>query len=183
MTGKRPFETHTLPGDVVLAIERGELPAARIPEQLANDKPCWKPLQRCWSPLMEDRPSITEIVEVIYSPTDVRPDDADPDDPLWRVVRPPANETPAQTVLRKQQELEATRVSKSIDESILKESVQIKKHPIVKILLLGELFSPIAFANGPLICVRVQVNPNLGSPLSSNSSRSSIPRTRLRKSV
>lgn len=60
-------------------------------------------------------------------------------DPLSAVLRPPANETPAEREVRVQKEVEAKKVSDAIDEQIRQEKAMLKKHKAdVKVLLLGQ---------------------------------------------
>jgi len=59
-------------------------------------------------------------------------------DPLSAVLQPPQNETPADRVRRLDAELEAKRVSDSIDEMLKMEKRDMRTKPEVKILLLGQ---------------------------------------------
>lgn len=59
-------------------------------------------------------------------------------DPLDEVLKPPADETPAQKAHRIAQEEEARRVSQAIDQSIKAERQILKKRKIVRLLLLGQ---------------------------------------------
>ncbi|GBE87343.1 predicted protein [Sparassis crispa] len=62
----------------------------------------------------------------------------EPPDPLEAVLRPPADETPAEQAFRLAQEAEARRVSAAIDESIRQERVAHRKARVVRLLLLGQ---------------------------------------------
>lgn len=72
LTGSRPFESYDRPGDVVLALERGELPSPRRPLKVGNHEIIWEMLERCWSRQPQDRPHISQILE-ISDPRDVEP--------------------------------------------------------------------------------------------------------------
>ncbi|KAF8156817.1 guanine nucleotide binding protein, alpha subunit [Crassisporium funariophilum] len=60
------------------------------------------------------------------------------DDPLDEVLRPPADETHEQRVVRLEREAEAKRVSAAIDASIKAERQARRKKRIVRLLLLGQ---------------------------------------------
>lgn len=54
-------------------------------------------------------------------------------------MRPPLDETPAQTTARQKRELDAQRVSDKIDEDIKQERLLAKRDKnIIKVLLLGQ---------------------------------------------
>lgn len=62
-----------------------------------------------------------------------------PSDPFIEFMRPPPDETPAQTTARQKRELDAQRVSDMIDEEIKQERLLAKKDKnIIKVLLLGQ---------------------------------------------
>lgn len=62
-----------------------------------------------------------------------------PSDPFIELMRPPPDETPAQTTARQKRELDAQRISDRIDEEIKQERVNAKKdRHVVKVLLLGQ---------------------------------------------
>ncbi|KAF9467708.1 heterotrimeric G protein alpha subunit [Collybia nuda] len=62
-----------------------------------------------------------------------------PSDPFIELMRPPPDETPAQTTARQKRELDAQRVSDKIDEEIKQERLLAKKEKnIIKVLLLGQ---------------------------------------------
>ncbi|TFK75692.1 heterotrimeric G protein alpha subunit [Pluteus cervinus] len=64
---------------------------------------------------------------------------AGPSDPFFELMRPPPDETPAQTTAREKRELDAQRVSDMIDEQLKQERAQAKKEKnVVKVLLLGQ---------------------------------------------
>ena len=66
------------------------------------------------------------------------------DDPLARILLPPADESPEQRAAREQQQREATRVSLEIDESLQEDrKAYERRKKAVKILLLGA--SPYSF--------------------------------------
>lgn len=66
-----------------------------------------------------------------FTPTDT--------DPFAELLRPPPNETPAQTTARQKRELDAQRISDQIDEDIRRHRAMIKKEKnIIKVLLLGQ---------------------------------------------
>ena len=60
------------------------------------------------------------------------------DDPLDKVLAPPANETPAEREIRLATEAEARRVSDMIDEELKRQDKADKKTKVMKLLLLGE---------------------------------------------
>lgn len=60
------------------------------------------------------------------------------DDPLAKILQPPADESPEQRATREQQQREATRVSLEIDESLQEDrKAYERRKKAVKILLLG----------------------------------------------
>lgn len=62
-----------------------------------------------------------------------------PTDPFYELMQPPPDETPAQKTARLKRELDAQRVSDSIDEDIKRERAEGKKKKnIIKVLLLGQ---------------------------------------------
>lgn len=97
------------------------------------------------------------------------------DDPLWLLIRPPANESPEQAGIRTKREAEAKMISDKIDEAIRAESASLKRKKIVRLLLLGQSKSRRL---GPASLTRhTQANPNRESPQPSNSSNFFTPRT------
>lgn len=60
------------------------------------------------------------------------------DDPLNELMKPPADETPAQTMARRKRELDAQHVSDRIDDQLKKERSRAKKEKVTKVLLLGQ---------------------------------------------
>ena len=62
-----------------------------------------------------------------------------PTDPFYELMKPPPDETPAQKTARLKRELDAQRVSDSIDEDIKEERAKERKRKnIIKVLLLGQ---------------------------------------------
>jgi hypothetical protein len=62
-----------------------------------------------------------------------------PSDPFIEFMRPPLDETPAQTTARQKRELDAQRVSDRIDEEIKQERLLAKREKnVIKVLLLGQ---------------------------------------------
>ncbi|KDR77215.1 hypothetical protein GALMADRAFT_66144 [Galerina marginata CBS 339.88] len=62
-----------------------------------------------------------------------------PTDPFYELMQPPVDETPAQKTARLKRELDAQRVSDSIDEDIKQERASKKREKnIIKVLLLGQ---------------------------------------------
>jgi hypothetical protein len=62
-----------------------------------------------------------------------------PTDPFYELMHPPPDETSAQTAARLKRELDAQRVSDSIDEDIKQERAKEKKKKnVIKVLLLGQ---------------------------------------------
>jgi len=62
-----------------------------------------------------------------------------PTDPFYELMQPPIDETPAQKTARQKRELDAQRVSDSIDEDIKLERARSRKdRKIIKVLLLGQ---------------------------------------------
>ena len=64
-----------------------------------------------------------------------------PTDPFYELMHPPPDETSAQKAARLKRELDAQRVSDSIDESIKQEYAKEKekgKKDVIKVLLLGQ---------------------------------------------
>jgi hypothetical protein len=59
-------------------------------------------------------------------------------DPLDELLKPPADETEEDRLIRLAQEAEARRISLQIDESIKAERQQQKKKSVVRLLLLGQ---------------------------------------------
>ena len=65
----------------------------------------------------------------------------EPDDPLSQAMRPPEDESPQDRVLRLEQQQEATRVSREIDESLVESKrAYDRRKKAIKVLLLGESF-------------------------------------------
>ncbi|KAF8803373.1 heterotrimeric G protein alpha subunit [Phlegmacium glaucopus] len=62
-----------------------------------------------------------------------------PTDPFYELMQPPPDETPAQRTARLKRELDAQRVSDSIDEDIKQERArERRKKNVIKVLLLGQ---------------------------------------------
>lgn len=61
-----------------------------------------------------------------------------PTDPFYELMHPPPDETSAQKTARLKRELDAQRVSDSIDEDIKQERAKEKKKNVIKVLLLGQ---------------------------------------------
>ena len=62
-----------------------------------------------------------------------------PTDPFYELMQAPPDETPAQKTARLKRELDAQRVSDSIDEDIKQErAMERKKKHIIKVLFLGQ---------------------------------------------
>lgn len=62
-----------------------------------------------------------------------------PTDPFYELMHPPPDETVAQKTARLKRELDAQRVSDSIDEEIKQERAkERKKKDIINVLLLGQ---------------------------------------------
>lgn len=60
------------------------------------------------------------------------------DDPITLLLTPPPNETSEERAIRLDKETEARRISDEIDEQIRKEHAALKKHNVLKMLLLGQ---------------------------------------------
>ena len=61
------------------------------------------------------------------------------DDPLSQALMPPKDESPEDRAIRLEQQAEAVRISREIDESILESKrAYEKKKKAIKVLLLGE---------------------------------------------
>ncbi len=60
------------------------------------------------------------------------------EDPLSRLLAPPANETPEDRDVRMRLEAEARQISDKIDEQLKLERAALKKNRPVKVLLLGQ---------------------------------------------
>ena len=60
------------------------------------------------------------------------------EDPLSRLLAPPANETPEERDVRLRLEAEARQISDRIDEQLKAERAALKKNKPVKVLLLGQ---------------------------------------------
>ena len=58
-------------------------------------------------------------------------------DPFYEMMKPPADETPAQRTARQKRELDAQRASDLIDEEI-KQERRKKAKTIIRMLLLGQ---------------------------------------------
>lgn len=64
---------------------------------------------------------------------------AGPTDPFYELMNPPPDETSAQRAARLKRELDAQRVSDSIDEAIKQERAKERgKKNVIKVLLLGQ---------------------------------------------
>ncbi|KAG9311845.1 G-alpha-domain-containing protein [Chiua virens] len=103
-------------------------------------------------------------------------------DPLDELLKPPANETEEDRVIRLAQEAEARRISFQIDESIKAERQQQKKKSVVRLLLLGQSESGTSL-------LPVLPNPShpdrftQANPLPSDTSRGYTPHLPSAKSV
>jgi hypothetical protein len=71
-------------------------------------------------------------------------------DPFFEILRPPPDETPAQTTARLKRELDAQRVSDEIDEEIQRAMISAKSQKnVIKVLLLGQSESGVC----PIPCI------------------------------
>ena len=88
-----------------------------------------------------------------------------PTDPFYELMHPPPDETSAQKTARLKRELDAQRVSDSIDEEIKQERANEKrKKDVVNVLLLGQAESgeyPLLWRGLTLKVIYPQENPQL----------------------
>ncbi|THV05755.1 G-alpha-domain-containing protein [Dendrothele bispora CBS 962.96] len=79
------------------------------------------------------------MAAISYRRTNHSVDYDDPTDPFAELLRPPPDETPAQTTARLKRESDAQRISDEIDEDIrVQKSLAKKESNVVKVLLLGQ---------------------------------------------
>ncbi|KIO21940.1 hypothetical protein M407DRAFT_122848 [Tulasnella calospora MUT 4182] len=65
MSGKRPFHRVRAVATIILAIVAGSQPLAADHPDLPASDPLWDLLGPCWNPVPQERPSMTDIIEVL----------------------------------------------------------------------------------------------------------------------